>query len=295
MKVINIIAMFSIFIIPAFSQTTNSDLETINYFPVKVGNTWYYNEPPPNAYIYSIRTIHDSLRINGLKYFTWTDGESKVYIDTIRVDEQNNILKHYKGTDYMWFDFTKEHGAIYYYPPGDWYDSWDNKQLKCNVYVYRIYEYNVTLGTFHHCIRFHVNINEILDEDTYYYFAPDVGLIQESGCWVYQELVYAIIDGNHITSVHSNKPVIPDTKLYQNYPNPFNAETTFRFHLDQPTNVTLKIFNIIGEEVYTVYQDYSLSGFYELTWYAEDIASGTYFYQLITEQYSNTKKMIIIK
>ena len=84
-------------------------------------------------------------------------------------------------------------------------------------------------------------------------------------------------------------------ELYQNYPNPFNIGTTFRFDLPVPTHVTLKIYNILGEEVGTIIKNEKMIGRCEVNWIADGLASGLYFYRLKAGEFIKTQKFILLK
>jgi photosystem II stability/assembly factor-like uncharacterized protein len=83
--------------------------------------------------------------------------------------------------------------------------------------------------------------------------------------------------------------------LGQNYPNPFNPYTIVEFALPSPSSVSLKIFNILGQEVATVLEDHLEPGIYKVQWNAQPFASGIYFYRLTAGLYSETKKLILQK
>lgn len=83
--------------------------------------------------------------------------------------------------------------------------------------------------------------------------------------------------------------------LYQNYPNPFNAETKIRFSLPENSNVSLKIYNVLGEEIETLVNDYLTKGQYEINWNAFKYSSGIYFYRLQTDKWVETRKMVLLK
>ena len=88
--------------------------------------------------------------------------------------------------------------------------------------------------------------------------------------------------------------------LEQNYPNPFNPSTTIRFALPEAGEVSLKIFNMRGQVVRTLASNTFESGVHNITWDAttdtgEKVASGIYFYQLISQQFNQVKKMILMK
>ena len=67
--------------------------------------------------------------------------------------------------------------------------------------------------------------------------------------------------------------------LSQNYPNPFNPSTKIRYSVPQSSNVTIKVFDILGNEIETLVNEEKPAGTYEITWYAANLPSGVYFYQ----------------
>jgi hypothetical protein len=86
-----------------------------------------------------------------------------------------------------------------------------------------------------------------------------------------------------------------DYKLFQNYPNPFNPSTNIKFQIKDPRLVTLKVYNILGKEIATLVNEKQSPGVYEVTWDGSGFASGIYFYKLQADDFSEVKKMILIK
>jgi hypothetical protein len=83
--------------------------------------------------------------------------------------------------------------------------------------------------------------------------------------------------------------------LDQNYPNPFNPSTVISFQLPVSSNVTLKVFDVLGNEVATLVNEEKPSGIYNVQFTMNNLISGVYFYQLKAGNYFETKKMIMIK
>ncbi|MDP3147586.1 MAG: GLUG motif-containing protein [Ignavibacteria bacterium] len=83
--------------------------------------------------------------------------------------------------------------------------------------------------------------------------------------------------------------------LAQNFPNPFNPVTTINYQLPKSGSVTLKIFDILGNEVKTLVNEQKEKGRYTVQFDASSLASGMYVYQLRANDYTSTKKMILIK
>ncbi len=93
----------------------------------------------------------------------------------------------------------------------------------------------------------------------------------------------------------NNNTVVRDYKLSQNYPNPFNPSTIIKYQIPASGKVTLKIYDILGREVKTLVDEYQQSGTYEKSFNAANLASGIYFYQIRTNNFVATKKMVLIK
>lgn len=105
-----------------------------------------------------------------------------------------------------------------------------------------------------------------------------------------------VMIGSPNVGVNPNGTNLPDKfVLEQNYPNPFNPTTNIRFSLPQATNVQLIIYNSMGQEVKSLVNEYKNAGSYTVDFNASSLASGTYFYKLITNEFTETKKMTLVK
>jgi subtilisin family serine protease len=99
-----------------------------------------------------------------------------------------------------------------------------------------------------------------------------------------------------ITAIKETGADIPiEYTLKQNFPNPFNPSTAIKFDLPKTGQVTLKIYNILGEEVATLVSDHLVAGSYQYEFDASGIASGVYFYHLQAGNFSDVRKMILMK
>jgi hypothetical protein len=94
------------------------------------------------------------------------------------------------------------------------------------------------------------------------------------------------VDGNSVPTSFS---------LQQNYPNPFNPSTVISFSLPKAENVTLRIYNILGSEVATLLSEELNAGNYQVDFNAANLASGTYFYQINAGNFTQVRKMNLIK
>ena len=83
--------------------------------------------------------------------------------------------------------------------------------------------------------------------------------------------------------------------LYQNYPNPFNPVTTIRYSVPFRENVTLLVYDILGSQVRTLVKEIKEAGEHDVSFYSEGLSSGIYFYKLTAGDFSETKKLQIVK
>ena len=84
-------------------------------------------------------------------------------------------------------------------------------------------------------------------------------------------------------------------ELMQNYPNPFNPSTTIKYQIANNSFVTLKVYDILGKEIATLVNHNLKAGQYELQFNASNIPSGIYFYKIVAENFTDVKKMILVK
>jgi hypothetical protein len=124
------------------------------------------------------------------------------------------------------------------------------------------------------------------------------------GITTYDALDYLIESASfeYGTAVEENESLVPtEFILFQNYPNPFNPSTTIRYAIpllrgdERGVSVTLKIYDVLGNEVTLLVNEYQSSGNYQVKFDAKDLSSNIYFYRLTTPNYSETKSMVLLK
>ncbi len=84
-------------------------------------------------------------------------------------------------------------------------------------------------------------------------------------------------------------------KLEQNYPNPFNPTTRIRYQVSSLSEVSLKVYGILGSEAATLVNEKQEPGYYEVSWDASNLASGVYIYRLQAGSFISTKKMMLLR
>ncbi|MBZ0204204.1 MAG: T9SS type A sorting domain-containing protein [Ignavibacteria bacterium] len=109
-------------------------------------------------------------------------------------------------------------------------------------------------------------------------------------------IIYDDSPGGNTPSVNMDDLTIPKSyELSQNYPNPFNPSTTIEYSIPNNAEVTLKIYDILGKEVATLVNEFKSTGTYIVNWNASNYSSGPYFYRLTAGDYTQTKKMFLVK
>ncbi|MFZ0389707.1 MAG: T9SS type A sorting domain-containing protein, partial [Calditrichia bacterium] len=115
------------------------------------------------------------------------------------------------------------------------------------------------------------------------------------------QILAALPDGmvvpfSPLTSLQDDRTQVSSVfSLEQNYPNPFNPATLIRFSLPGKDLVTLKVYNLIGQEVATLLNEPLAAGEYEINFDGMSLASGIYFYELRAGEYQSIRRMTLLK
>lgn len=103
-------------------------------------------------------------------------------------------------------------------------------------------------------------------------------------------------DFGTVTGVDREEPKLPTSYvLHQNYPNPFNPSTVIRYALPEGGPVSLKVYNLLGQEVQTLVDGMEAAGSHTVVFNAGSLASGIYFYRLASHSFTEVKKMMLMK
>ena len=130
------------------------------------------------------------------------------------------------------------------------------------------------------------NTGHTLDNDA----AKQDDAYKTSSAWLLTLLKPGTVD---VKEIQNDVPT--SISLQNNYPNPFNPSITIKYQLPSMMNVTINVYNIIGQEVATLVNDVKEAGEYSITFDASKLASGLYLYQLKAGSFVQTKKMLLIK
>jgi hypothetical protein len=123
--------------------------------------------------------------------------------------------------------------------------------------------------------------------------APPIETLQDHVQWYYVAEARDFPGPTAIEPISGK--VIENYNLHQNYPNPFNPRTTIRFDILKAGDVELNIYNPLGQRVATLVNERLAPGAYQFDWNASILASGVYLYQLKTAEFTQVRKMILMK
>ena len=109
-------------------------------------------------------------------------------------------------------------------------------------------------------------------------------------------MILKTTNGGMLVKTDDEETKIPQRySLLQNYPNPFNPSTVISFQLPASSNVSLRVYDVMGREVQTLVNERLNAGSYEATFDGSKLPSSVYFYRMKTGNYNKTKMMILIK
>ncbi len=259
-----------------------------SYFPLQVGNTWTWNSLIRKD---SIEKIIDTVRIGGNKYFRFNHYRNLDSI-LVRRNEKNQILLRKDSSDLVWLDFSAEAGTSWNFPSFN-EPSWQITLLSKDDTV----KFNGKVLT--HCYEFMYGGN--IDAGWTEWFAPGLGCVKREQItlhgadWIF--LQNANIDSVQIVTAvsSSHSEVISQFFLNQNYPNPFNPTTVISYRLVGSSFVILKVYDVLGKEIATLVNEQKETGTYKVKFDATKISSGIYFYKLNAGNFTEVKKMQVLK
>jgi hypothetical protein len=124
----------------------------------------------------------------------------------------------------------------------------------------------------------------------------DIAIDRFGNKWIASGGRLAVFNEGGVVSVDENSTHPIETfSLSQCYPNPFNPSTTIEFSLPHADYVTLKVYNVLGEEVALLIEGDHALGTFKVTWDASGLPSDVYFYRLTAGEHAQTKKMVLLK
>ncbi len=277
----------------------SSNTSSVKFMPLSVGNIWVYDYFTQSGFQYStITRVTGDTVINNRRYFKLT---GSFFNGLYRTDTTTGSLMMFGGLNncnYYFQESLKDSLAIVsgMYSCGTL--AFGN--LLSNVTVLNIptSAVNVQYGVGHSYSSFRYAKYIGLYTQSDYLFNVPVRTYNLRGARI-NNIVYG--DTSGLTGISSVNSDIPNSfSLSQNYPNPFNPQTKIKFAIPsnlkgQTSNVKLIIYDLLGREVATLVNEELKPGTYEADWDGSNFSSGVYFYKIISGDFTETKKMVLMK
>jgi len=258
------------------------------WFPLEIGNRWDYfviEDYPGGIVEYDTVCsviLNKQILANGLEYYFFT----------------NPIPLNSPAPKF----FRQENNKIYFFNELDSSDCFafrfdlpeDSFYTNCKGYELHIFEIDssVTFGL----PDIHQNQDFFYDFSSnfgvYHYFYP--GIVERDytlkGC-----IISGVTYGYLLVSVENYTALNENFLLHQNFPNPFNPTTKISWQSPVGSHQTVKVFDVLGNEIAILVDEYKPAGTYEVEFNATESPSGIYFYQLKAGSFVETKKMVLLR
>jgi hypothetical protein len=154
-----------------------------------------------------------------------------------------------------------------------------------------------------------VPLTSSLAQTTTIFITNGTALVVPNGAEICADFITVEFGGTYVTAnpsgtcagatvtggIETETTLPTEFAIYQNYPNPFNPSTKIKYGVPENGNVKLSVYNLVGEEVSVLVDELVEAGFYEVSFNASSLPSGTYFYKLQAGNNIETRKMILLR
>lgn len=267
--------------------------------PLQLGNYWIDDDNPYDEILGKTTVVDTNIVIDTIAYFK-LEGSSNY--DTTRWYMYSRLREdgYYAirlDTSYP----APNHEKIYWKKNAVIGDTWENPMPTFPL-VYTVLDIFIApvFGGNYAVKHLEIDGSLVLFDE---YWTEEFGKLSRSDFGGLQySLKGCVIDGVAygdtsftIVNVENEFQLAESFVLKQNYPNPFNPNTNIQYAISSRQFITLKVYDLLGKEVATLVSEEKPFGIYEVEFDGSRLASGTYFYQLKTDNYIETKKMQLVK
>ncbi|KAF0148412.1 MAG: hypothetical protein FD143_2875 [Ignavibacteria bacterium] len=290
------IAAFIIMLFMGYlSYMRAQELDPYQFFPANVGDRWEYTQAGPNV---TYTVIRDSTDMKDSSRFIFYYNPPLYYGADYRIDKNYNVFYLPQFHNLHEYKLDAQMGESWIVIVVD-SNKWEESRVS-GIYQSFVFGKLTTIKEiqYYQCWR---RPDSLIDTTliNVQKLAYGFGLISKEnyvlqpyllrGCRI-NGITYGVVD------IKEEPHTIPsELKLYQNYPNPFNPTTVIGYQLSVAGHVTLRIHDMLGREITTLINEEKQAGKYEVKFDGSGLASGIYFYQLITNKATKTMKMILQK
>jgi len=276
----------------SFAQT---EPDPFSFFPSAVGNYWEYSND-------NIHIVKDSLGEDGSRFIFYQDPPSRFGAD-FKIDTSGNVFFLPQWNEF-WLEYklTADSGDTWMVKDYNLAGGGNRIQALVEDTYYILIFDTVTLAKrieYYELYNGDTTITESSWQFKTEVLASGFGLVwYVAGANQPTSLYGCIIDGKRygaLVSVKSEENIPLNTTLSQNYPNPFNPTTKIEYLLPQASYVTIKLYDLLGREIKVLTQNQHQPGNYELTFDGSGLSSGTYIYRITAGDFTESKKLLLLK
>jgi hypothetical protein len=253
-----------------------------------LGNEWEFSSNiDPHS-----EMIVDTLRKKETLYFGFSRSLSEPEYWLREYDNRVYYFNLIDSTEFLLFDFTIDIGDSIELPLG--YECSFGRKI---FLVGKTDTIITPSGTFYNCYHFQ-HLTYCADAGIYdSWFTKGIGKVKYVAEYFAGIAEFLLNSYSIVTLVDekSDNNIIHSYKLFQNFPNPFNPVTKIKYSIPEDDFVALNIYDILGNELKTLLNDYKQAGTYETEFNASNLPSGVYFYRIISGNFLETRKMLLLK
>lgn len=311
---------FSFFILAVISISTfTQDTNIIKFFPLKVGNVWVYSGYA-SLFSQCNRTFYHRLQIDSIKiinnktYYkfnfsvkhisgTGGCGISYLYSDYYRIDSMSGNVFRQRLDSFCTYSYNEQivdslksriNDTAKICSGGSNFLKILRDTFSTPVFSIQKQTKNFEGGNF-----FEYGFTGRYAKDFGIIEYRDFGMSTTTYAWLKGCIINGVMFGDTnfylvgLTHISSEVPV--NFSLSQNYPNPFNPTTQINFDIPRSSFVKLIVYDAIGREIEQLVNEELITGTYSIAWDASSYPSGVYFYKIAAVDYTETRKMVLIK
>ncbi len=270
----------------------SQDTSIVNFLPLKIGNVWVYdNNNSGSHHLYRMKAV-DTVVANNHKFYTMSReiiGSLCNYgpvcdINPLRVDSiRGYVLANHSGAEFRIDSLRSIFGSSF---PND-----------CSGFFLNCTESSSNSKTFYYSMPHYEELRS---------YSRGLGVIHERYINYVNTCEYTLVgacingvlwgDTTFSTLGVNTIPEVPTTtSLNQNYPNPFNPQTMISFEVSKKEFYKLTVFDQLGQQIAVLLNKELSTGRYEANWDATSFASGVYYFELVSEDFRDIKKMVLLK
>jgi hypothetical protein len=282
-------------IILLFLYLASNCYAQIDWLPLQLGNEYQYSCGDQGYQFYVFGRITKDTIVNNKTYFDFSPVCS-ILQSFLREDSLGNVYAlNLFGIDTSFIQQPEYLIAPYNSQENDiWLIAKNKSDSSRNIYG-TCFNYDSSMENGK---TLHIKYMYLEPNYGYLLFGEGVGItgwgMLDNGFFLNYAKVGDRVFGQYV-GINENKQSVTAYRLFQNYPNPFNPSTSIDYQIKQSGLVTIKVYDMLGNEVRTLVNEYKQAGSYSLNFNAGNLSSGVYLYRITAGGYTASRKMILVK